>query len=227
MTCRRLRASAPEPLMPDLPKQRLGSGKGTFTYTGVDYFGPLIVTLRRSTAKRWGFLFTCMATRAMHIEVAHSLDTDSCVVGIERFIARRGRPSVIFSNNGTNFIEAEKELVAQFRQVKSKVVADGLPGKGILWKLNPPAAPHHDGSWERLVQRCKRLFYRILGTRRLTDEVLSTTLCLVDKFVNNRPLVPARSDPTELNALTPNHFLIEGTSSSFPFEDQGERETFN
>ena len=227
VTCRRFRAKAPEPLMADLPKERLGSGKAPFTYTGVDYFGPLYVTVRRSTVKRWGFLFTCLTTRAVHIEVAHSLNTDSCVMGIERFIARRGRPSVIFSDNGTNFVGAEKELVAQFRQVKSNIVADRLASKGILWKFNPPAAPHHGGSWERLVQSCKRLFYRILGTRRLTDEVLSTTLCLVEQFVNNRPLVPASSDPSDMNALTPNHFLIGGTTSSFPFEDQGERETFN
>ena len=103
----------------------------------------------------WGFLFTCMTTRAVHIEVAHSLHTDSCVMGIERSIPRRGRPSVIFSNNGTNFIWAEKELVAQFRQVKGKVVADCLAGKGILWKLNPPAAPHHGGSCERLMDWCR------------------------------------------------------------------------
>ena len=170
--------------------------------------------------EKWGLLFTCMTTRAVHIEVAHSLDKDSCVMGIEHFIARRGRPSVIFSDKGTNFIGAEKELVAQFRQVKSKVVADRLARKGILWKFNPPAAPHHDGSSRRLVQSCKRLFHRILGTRRLNDEVLSTTLCLVEQFVNNRPMVPASSDPTDLNALTPNHFLIVGTYSSFPIEDQ-------
>ena len=78
--------------------------------------------------------------------------------------------------------------------------------------------------WCRVIT--KRLFYQFLGPRRLTDEVLRTTLCLVEQFVNNRPLVPASSDPTDLNDLTPNHFLIGGTSSSFPFEDQGERGTF-
>ena len=76
-------------MMADLPIERLGYKQPPFSNTGVDYFGPFLVPIRRSTEKRWGFLFTCLTTRAVHIEVVPSLDTSSCVMGVERFIARR------------------------------------------------------------------------------------------------------------------------------------------
>ena len=78
--------------------------------TRVDYFGPFYVTFRRTTEKRWGFLFTCLTTRAVHVEVVPSMDTSFCVIGVERFVSRRGTPAMIWSDNGTNFIGAEKEL---------------------------------------------------------------------------------------------------------------------
>ena len=75
--------------MSDLPRERLEYRLKPFTFTGVDYFGPLYVTVRRSAQKRWGFLFTCLTTRATHIEIAQSMDADSCLMDVEHFIARR------------------------------------------------------------------------------------------------------------------------------------------
>ena len=99
-------------MMADLLVERLGYKQPSFSNTGVDYFGPFLVPIRRSTENRWGFLFTCLTTRAVHIEVVPSLDTNSCVMGVERFIARRGTPTTIMSDNGTNFVGAQKELLA-------------------------------------------------------------------------------------------------------------------
>ena len=98
-------------MMSDLPAERLGYRQPPFSNCGLDYFGPFHVTIRRSSEKRWGFLFTCLTTRAIHIELVPSMDTSSCVMAIERFISRRGTPSIIWSDNGTNFVEAEKELL--------------------------------------------------------------------------------------------------------------------
>ena len=98
--------------MSDLLIERLGYKQPPFSNTGVDYFGPFQVPIRRSTEKRWGFLFTCLTTRAVHIELVPSLDTSSCVMGVERFIARRGTPKTILSDNGTNFVGAQKELLS-------------------------------------------------------------------------------------------------------------------
>ncbi len=95
--------------MADLPRDRLLPDNPPLTYTGVDYFGPFLIKRGRSLMKRYGVLFTCLTVRAIHIEVANSLDTSSCINAIRRFICRRGQVSTIRSDNGTNFIGAERE----------------------------------------------------------------------------------------------------------------------
>ena len=176
VTCRKRKASTIQPIISDLPVERLGYKQPPFNHTGVDHVGPLYVPVRRSTEKRWGFLFTCLTTRAVHLEIVPSLDTSSCVMGIERFAARRGTPSTIWSDNGTNFVGAEKELLACIKSWNG-MAPTIFPQKGVTWKFNPPGAPHHGGSWERLVRSVKRVLYDIIGSRRVTEEVLGTTLC--------------------------------------------------
>ena len=202
-------------MMAELPVERLGYRQPPFTNCGVDYFGPFYVSIRRSSEKRWCFLFTCMTTRAVHIEIVSSMDTSSCVMGIERFIARRGTPSVIWSDNGTNFVGAEKELLNCIQSWNDQAPPE-LAKKGIKWKFNPPAAPHHGGSWERLVRCCKRVFYAIIGSRKLTPEVLETTFCLVEQSLNARPITSVSASPDGFGVLTPNHFLLGRNGTSFP-----------
>ena len=95
--------------MADLPEERLDASTA-FTNVGVDYFGPFIVKIGRRNEKRWCCLFTCLTVRAVHIEVVPKIDTDSCLNAIMRFIARRGKPSTMISDNGTNFVGAEREF---------------------------------------------------------------------------------------------------------------------
>ena len=215
ITCRKRAVEVINPIMADLPRERLGFQQPPFSNCGIDYFGPFYVTVRRSTEKRWAFLFTCLTTRAVHLEVVNSMDTSACVSGIERFAARRGTPKVVWSDNGTNFIGAQKELLEAVLRWNERAPA-AFAHAGITWKFNPPSAPHHGGSWEIMVRSCKRVFYCILGTRKLTDEVLSTTLCLVEQALNARPLTPVTDDPEDLEALTPNHFLLGCASASLP-----------
>ena len=142
VTCRKRKASTIQPIMSDLPVEHLGYKQPPFNHTGVDYFGPLYVPVRRSTEKRCGFLFTCLTTRAVHLEIVPSLDASSCVMGIERFIARRGTPNTIWSDNGTNFVGAEKELLACIKSWYS-MAPTIFAHKGVAWNFNPPGAPHH------------------------------------------------------------------------------------
>ena len=216
VTCRKRKAETLTPIMADLPKERLAFAARPFTNTGLDYFGPFYVSVKRCTEKRWGFLFTCLTTRAVHFEVVPSMDTSSCVMGIERFVARRCIPSVIWSDNGTNFVATEKELLQNVLKWNHQSIAESMVKKGVNWKFNPPSAPHHGGVWERLVRSFKHTFYAILGNRRLTDEILTTVFCLVEQSLNARPLVPASADATDLDALTPNHFLLGTAGSSLP-----------
>ena len=88
--------------------------------------------------------------------------------------------------------------------------------EGINWKFNPPSAPHHGGVWERLMRSYKQTFYAILGNTRLTDEILTTVFCLVEQSLNTRPLIPASADATDMDASTPNHFLLGTAGSSLP-----------
>ena len=96
VTCRMFSAATIQPIMADLPVERLAYQSPPFTNTGVDYFGPFYVTVRRTSEKRWGFLFTCLTTRAVHVEIVPSMDASSCVMGVERFVSRRGTPAIIW-----------------------------------------------------------------------------------------------------------------------------------
>ena len=110
ITCRRLRGKTETQQMADLPASRVTPFEPPFTRVGVDYFGPFMVKRGRSNVKRYGCIFTCLSIRAVHVEVSYTLDTDSFIHALERFIARRGEPKEIWSDNGTNFVGAQKEL---------------------------------------------------------------------------------------------------------------------
>ena len=214
--CRKRKAETLTPFMADLPKERLAFASPPFTNTGSGYFGPFYVSVKRSIEKRWGFLFTCLNTRAVHFEVVPSMDTSNCVMGIERFVSRRGFPSVIWSNNGTNFVATEKKLLQKVPNWNQQAITESMVKKGIHWTFHRPRAPHHGDAWERLVGCFKNTFYAILGNRLLTDEILTTVFCLLGQSLNAHPLVPASADATDIDALTPNHFLLETISSSLP-----------
>ena len=106
--------------------------------------------------------------------------------------------------------------------IKAKIESD-LAQKKIVWKFNPPGAPHFGGIFERLVQSCKNVMIAILDNRSLTDEVLSTTMCLEEQTLNARPLTTVSDDPEDLTALTPNHFLLGQENASAPFMPSSER----
>ena len=99
---------------------------------------------------------------------------------------------------------------------KAKIESD-LAQKKVFWKFNPPDAPHFGGIWKRLVQCCKKVIIAILNNRSLTDEVISTTMCLVEQTLNARPRTAVSDDPEDLTALTPNHFLLGRKNASAPF----------
>ncbi|XP_062702149.1 uncharacterized protein LOC134285445 [Aedes albopictus] len=98
------------PIMAELPIARLAAFSRPFTFTGIDYFGPIEVATGRRREKRWGMLATCLTIRAIHIEIVSSLTTDSCVMAIRNFMARRGVPRAFYSDRGTNFVGANRTL---------------------------------------------------------------------------------------------------------------------
>ena len=209
-TCRRLRALPRPPMMASLPAERFDVTR-PFGTTGIDMFGPLHVKRFRRTEKRYGLLATCMTTRAIHLEVVNSLDADSCIMALRRLFARRGRPKVIFSDNGTNFVGSCRELKAELRAME-KEIAEKLGAFEIDWRFNPPAASHMGGVWERMVRSVKTTLKVVVGRQTLTDEVLTTVFAETEHMINSRPITHVSSEPTDPEALTPNHFLLGGAS---------------
>ncbi|XP_044760231.1 uncharacterized protein LOC123317687 [Coccinella septempunctata] len=218
--CRIRRAKPQVPVMGQLPVERLTPRVKPFTFTGIDYFGPLTVTVGRRHEKRWGVLFTCLTIRAVHLEVTHSLSTDSTIMALRRFIARRGRPKTIFSDNGTNLHGAMDELKRAIRNIDQNKVENDMQLKEIEWKNIPPAAPHMGGVWERLIRSVKKTFHVILATQRLKDELLLTLFAEIENMINTRPITKVSNDPDDWEALTPNHFLL-GTSNGDCFGEMG------
>jgi transposase InsO family protein len=129
-------------------------------------------------------------------------------MALRRFIADRGHPTTIYSDNGTNLVAGEKELREGIVNLNSKLVTEEMIDRGINWKFSPPSGPHFGGSWERLVGSSKKSLRAVLEERSVNDEVLLTVLKEVASLLNTRPLTHVSSDPSEPEPLTPNHFIL-------------------
>jgi len=133
------------------------------------------------------------------------LSTDAFLAALRRFIGRRGKPSQMFSDNGTNFQGASKELKNFW--LKEKDLYPEIAIEGIKWNFIPPNAPHMGGLWEAAVKSAKYHLRRVLGEALLTYEEMSTLLVQVEACLNSRPLCQLSSDPNDMEPLTPGHFL--------------------
>ncbi|XP_055585502.1 uncharacterized protein LOC129738342 [Uranotaenia lowii] len=191
------------PMMAPLPIQRVTPQLGPFQAVGVDYLGPLEVTVGRRKEKRWVAVFTCVSIRAIHLEVVYTLSTPSCLMAIRRFVCKQGVPSDIFSDNGTNFTGAWNEMQKQIYYE----CAEAMTTPRTKWHFNPPGTPHMGGIWERMVRSVKEAMKALDDGRKLTDEILWTTLSEVQDMINLRPLTYKSQDVMEDESLTPNHFL--------------------
>ncbi|XP_076648090.1 uncharacterized protein LOC143356360 [Halictus rubicundus] len=210
--CKRRRGKPRNPIMSALPAGRVAYRQRPFSHCGVDYFGPMLVKIGRRREKRWGVLFTCLTTRAVHLELAHSLSASSAIMALTRLAARRGFPLIIYSDNGTNFRGASKELRDAIATMKTDEFRNHALQKKIQWFFNPPDAPHMGGAWERLIKSVKIALNAILRDQAPSEEVLNTLMLEIEHSINSRPLTHVSVDPQDKEALTPNHFLI-GTSS--------------
>ncbi|XP_055622063.1 uncharacterized protein LOC129765677 [Toxorhynchites rutilus septentrionalis] len=198
--------------MGQLPIHRITQSR-PFSSTGVDYAGPIYLkpTHRRAAAmKAYISIFVCFCTKAVHIELVSDLTTPAFIAALRRFVARRGRPAEIFSDNGKNF-EGAKNHLAEVHQQSCEHISTVCTNEGITWHMNPPRAPHFGGLWEAAVKIAKKHLYRQLGNTRLSFEDMSTVLTQIEAAMNSRPLVPMSEDPNDFACLTPAHFLIGTT----------------
>ncbi|XP_015377512.1 PREDICTED: uncharacterized protein LOC107171770 [Diuraphis noxia] len=220
VTCTRHKALHPTPHMGILPEARVHSVR-PFSSVGTDYGGPYLIKecKRRNTktTKVYIALFVCMATKAIHVEIVSDLTTDAFLAALDRFIACRGVPAHVYSDCGTNYVGADRQLKLLFR---NKDVQTRISARIVCnWNFNPPAAPHFGGVWEAGIKSVKFHLKRVIGTQVLTYEELETLCVRVEGILNSRPLTPASMDPHDFTALTPGHFLIEQPLLAVPEEN--------
>lgn len=210
--------------MSDLLESRTTAPTKVFERCGIDYAGPLYY--KEGTRKAFKHIkcylaiFVCFVTKAIHIELASDLTSEGFLNVFKRFISRRGYPCDIYSDNGLNFVGAERELnelaiLLNNQKLKQQVI-EYSSEKGIRWHFITPRAPHHGGLWEAAVKSAKRHLYRITKDSHLRYEELQTLLIQIEAILNSRPLTPMSSDPADLTPLTAGHFLIGGPLTAYP-----------
>lgn len=202
-----------------------------FKNTGVDYCGPIYVrdAKRRNArkSKAWIAIFICLVTKAVHIELVSNLTSEGFLSALRRFISRRGKPSDIFSDNGTNFVGTNremKELKEMFdrEEVRHRIINETAV-EGIIWHFIPPHAPNFGDLWEAAVRSTKWHSHRIAADSSLTFEEACTFLAQIEAILNSRPLTPLSADPEHYSYLTPGHFLIGRALVSYPEPNLQER----
>ncbi|XP_044003640.1 uncharacterized protein LOC122849111 [Aphidius gifuensis] len=228
MTCFRFIAEAEKFKMADLPEDRVNA-RNVFKNVGIDYCGPFFIKEKKfrntTKIKIYVCVFVCMSVKAVHLEVVSDLTTEGFLGALRRFIARRGTPVKIYSDNGTNFVGAKNQLKELYNLLNSdehkhlvhNFTASHIPR--ISWNFIPPLSPHQGGLWESTVKLFKHHLKRVVGESLFTYEVFTTFTTEVGGILNSRPLTQMSSDPNDLNVLTPAHILIGEPIRNLPEQD--------
>jgi hypothetical protein len=221
--CFRTKPHDNNPIMGNLPSHRV-KASWPFTNCGVDFGGPIFLKIGRirskKTTKAYICLFVCFSTKTIHLELVSDLTAANFLNGLKRFIARRGMVANIYSDNATNFVGAQRDLRDVFLADEfGNIVLRHLAEFNINWHFIPARSPHFGGLWEAGIKAVKGHIKRVIGQTSLTYEEMYTLLTGIEACLNSRPLCPLTEDPSDLNVLTPGHFLI-GTAMTSPLEHQ-------
>ena len=208
--------------MGQLPIERLTPGP-IFDKTGLDYAGPILIKydhVRKPViVKAYVCVFVALTVKAVHLEVVSDLTSDAFIACLRRFIARRGYPSLLWSDHGTNFVGAQREIKELFtfleKQSTQSTVHEFCLAQQIEWRFIPQRSPHFGGIWEAAVKSFKGHLRHIVGDVKLTYEEATTVLAQIECCLNSRPLIPI-GNTDELDVLTPGHFLIGQPLTALP-----------
>ncbi len=214
MTCKRKRAKAFEQRIANLPLYRFEEPLRAFIKTGLDFAGPFEIKMGRMKArpKYYILLFTCMQTRAVHLEVTPGMDTNAVVLAFDRFIAYRGMPTDFLSDNWKTFVSKDKELEHWVRNLDEDGIIKRVSAN-IQWHFTPPHGPHHGGIYEIMVKATKRCLKNFCSRPDFTLDEFTTFVARTASMLNGRPITKVVEDG-ESTILTPNHFLIGNLGGS-------------
>ena len=224
--CRRRNFKTIQQKMGQLPAARVTPAP-PFSIVGVDFAGPITIRVgkvRKPTKlKAYISVFVCFVTKATHLEPVSDLSTRAFVAALRRFVARRGYPSDIYSDNGTNFVGTSRasQEVYKFLSLWStqESVDCFCASKQTKWHHSPSCAPNFGGLWEAAVKSTKKILKDSLETSLLTFEELTTVLTQVEAVMNSRPLLPLETLPEDgVQPLTQSHFLMGKPTVSLPME---------
>jgi len=197
------------PMMPPWPRLRV-SRSLPFQFTGLDYLGPIYVKEGKEVVKMWICLFTCLAVRAVHLEWVRSLSAEHFLFCLIRFMARRGRPELIISDNAAQFKLVKSVVDEQWKQLSiDENLKCYLSDIGIKWQFTTALVPWQGGFYKRLVGLVKRCLRKGIGKKRLTLDQFIVMLTEVEAVINTRPLTYVYEDFQSGFTLTPAHFLTE------------------
>ena len=223
VNCKKLRGATLTQHMANLPPDRTETSP-PFTNVGFDVFGPWEISMRRlrggaANAKRWGLIFTCLSSRAIHIEVLETMDANSFICALRRFFAIRGSVTKLRCDRGTNFVGGKSQLEQALSEIDQTRVQKFVAEQGCEWIFNPPHASHFGGVWERQIGTVRRVLDGMLlgiGRAQLTHELLVTLMAEVTGIVNSRPISAVPSDIHEPQPLTPAMLLTMKTRPLAP-----------
>ncbi|XP_055634052.1 uncharacterized protein LOC129774355 [Toxorhynchites rutilus septentrionalis] len=225
-TCFKSKPTLVQQSTADLPASRVSPTR-PFSVCGVDYCGPFFIkspVKKRGPTKAYVAIFVCFSTKAVHIELVSDLSTPAFLAALRRLVARRGKISELNSDNATAFKGASNALHRIYRMLKvdedeRRLIFDWCADNEIRWKFIPPRAPHFGGLWEAAVKSAKLHMLKTIGNVNISYENMLTLLAQVEMCLNSRPLTPMPQDPSDLEVLTPGHFLIGENMQSVPEVD--------
>lgn len=211
VVCARYNKRFETQLMSGLPADRIRKNRA-FLISGVDYAGPIEIVERyksRSNKRKcWIAIFVCMVTRAVHIDIVCDLSAAEFISCFERFVCKRGHCNRLYSDNGTSFVGAYKELKEAFKNWDVPEVHEHLNKRGTDWIFMKPAAPHQGGIYEAAVKSAKYHLKRVIGAKSYSYGVLMILLCKIEAILNSRLICALNDDAHDIQILTPGHFLI-------------------